>query len=67
MSRVLVCTQFDVPTNTCVASEYQEFVVPAVLPPLPLDEAALISAGILACWGIGFLIKQARRIPESSQ
>jgi len=62
---VLVCTNWDASTQTCTASAYQELVTPAVLPPLPADEALLIAAGIVSTWAIGFLIRQARRIPET--
>lgn len=65
MAVVLVCTNWDASTKTCTATAYQELVVPAVLPPLPADEALLIAAGIVSAWAIGFLIRQARRIPET--
>lgn len=59
---VLSCKEadYDASTGQCAAP----FFAPASSFPPPLDvtEGLLISAAIAGCWGVGFMIRQARRV-----
>lgn len=51
---------YDAVTGQCAAP----FFAPSSSFPPPLDvaEGLLISAAIAGCWGVGFMIRQARRV-----
>ncbi|HAU80464.1 MAG TPA: hypothetical protein DCW96_07315 [Stenotrophomonas sp.] len=58
----LYCKQadFDASTGQCAYPFYGP--APMLLPPISVSEALLISASIAGCWGVGFMIRQARRV-----
>lgn len=59
---VLHCkaSDYDASTGECV----HPFYGPASSFPPPLDvaEGLLISAAIVGCWSVGFMVRQARRV-----
>ncbi|MDY0955683.1 MAG: hypothetical protein ACN6RH_07375 [Stenotrophomonas rhizophila] len=59
---VLHCkaSDFDASTGQCAYPFYGP--APMLLPPISVQEALLISASIAGCWGVGFMIRQARRV-----
>lgn len=58
---VLYCKaeDFDATAQTCSAPFYGP--APSFLPPLGVTDALVISASIAGCWGVGYMIKMARR------
>lgn len=58
---VLHCkaSDYDASTGVCAAPFYGP--ASSFPPPLDVTEALLISAAIASCWGVGFMIRQARR------
>ncbi|WP_312704147.1 hypothetical protein [Stenotrophomonas lactitubi] len=59
---VLHCkaSDFDAATGQCASPFYGP--APMLLPPIDVTEALLISCAIASMWGLGFMIRQARRV-----
>jgi hypothetical protein len=56
-------SDYDSATSACVAPFYGPAL--SFPPPLDVGDALLISAAIAGCWGLGFMIRQGRRVLES--
>ena len=56
-------SDFDASTGTCAAPFYGPSQ--GLLPNLSAADGIAISAGIITCWGIGFIIKSARKTIHS--
>jgi len=58
----LYCKQadFDASTGQCAYPFYGP--APMLLPPIGVADSLIISASIAGCWGIGHMIRQARRV-----
>lgn len=54
---------FDAMTQTCSAPFWS--VASSFPPPMSIEDALLISAGIGTLWGIGHMIRQSRRAAAS--
>lgn len=48
MAHVLVCTNYNAETSTCMAEAWM--VQPTLLPPLSIAEGALIASAIIINW-----------------
>lgn len=59
---VLHCkaSDFDASTGQCAYPFYGP--APMLLPPIGVVDALAISASIAGCWGVGYMIRQARRV-----
>lgn len=59
---VLHCkaSDFNASTGQCAFPFYGP--APILLPPIDVAEALLISCAIASMWGLGFMIRQARRV-----
>ena len=59
---VLHCkaSDFDASTGQCAYPFYGP--TPMLLPPIDVQEGFLITAAIAGCWGVGYMIRQARRV-----
>ncbi|WP_422506155.1 hypothetical protein [Stenotrophomonas sp. GZD-301] len=59
---VLHCkaSDFDASTGQCAYPFYGP--TPMLLPPIDVEEGLLISAAIAGMWGVGYMIRQCRRV-----
>lgn len=59
---VLHCkaSDFDASTGQCAYPFYGPS--PMLLPPIDVQEGLLISVAIAGCWGVGYMIRQSRRV-----
>jgi len=53
-------SDFDAAAGVCTHPFYGP--APMLLPPIDVQEGLLLSAAIAGMWGIGFMIRQSRRV-----
>lgn len=53
-------SDFDASTGVCAAPFYGP--APMLLPPISAVDGAILSTAIAGMWGVGYMIRQARRV-----